>query len=131
MLLQHLTNMPFMTLLPAYLDCSKSVLIHKSLTKNIYINTNMEVAISEDTASVVKDSINREIVLLESKINLLESEIKKFEEKYQLTSPEFEVKFDSGNLDDSQDFFEWWGLIRGLKTLEDNLIKAKSVVTYW
>ena len=91
----------------------------------------MEVAISEDVAPVVKDSINREIVLLESKINLLESEIKKFEEKYQLTSPEFEVKFDSGNLDDSQDFFEWWGLIRGLKTLKDKLIKAKSVVTYW
>jgi hypothetical protein len=91
----------------------------------------MGVAIPEDADPVVKDSINREIVLLESKINLLKSEIKKFEEKYHLTSPEFEVKFDSGNLDDSQDFFEWWGLIRGLKTLKDKLIKAKSVVTYW
>ena len=82
----------------------------------------MEVAISEDAVPIVKDSINREIVLLESKINLLESEIKKFEEKYQLTSSEFVVKFDSGNLNDSQDFFEWWGLIRGLKTLKDKLI---------
>jgi len=91
----------------------------------------MEVAISEDLVPIVKDSINREIVLLESKINLLESLIKKFEEKYKLTSREFEDKFDSGNLDDSQDFFEWWGLIRGLKTLKDKLIKAKSVVTYW
>jgi len=91
----------------------------------------MEVAISEDVVPIVKDSINREIVLLESKINLLESEIKKFEEKYKLTSREFEDEFDSGNLDDSQDFFEWWGLIRGLKTLKDKLIKAKSVVTYW
>lgn len=91
----------------------------------------MEVAISEDLVPIVKDSINREIVLSESKINLLGSEIKKFEEKYKLTSREFEDKFDSGNLDDSQDFFEWWGLIRGLKTLKDKLIKAKSVVTYW
>ncbi len=91
----------------------------------------MEVAISEDVVPVVKDSINREIVLLESKINLLKSEIKKFEEKYKLTSREFEDKFDSGKLDDSQDFFEWWGLIRGLKTLKDKLIKARSVVTYW
>ncbi|MCL7475541.1 MAG: hypothetical protein SCH39_01055 [Methanosarcinales archaeon] len=91
----------------------------------------MEVAISNDAASVVKDSINREIILLESKINRLKSEIKKFEEKYQLTSPEFREKFDSGNLDDSQDFFEWWGLIRGLETLEDNISKARSVVTCW
>ncbi|MBW6518847.1 MAG: hypothetical protein K0A89_10150 [ANME-2 cluster archaeon] len=91
----------------------------------------MEVAISNDAAPVVKDSINREIILLESKIKLLKSEIKKFEEKYQLTSPEFKEKFDSGNLDDSQDFFEWWGLIRGLETLEDNISKARSVVTYW
>jgi hypothetical protein len=91
----------------------------------------MEVAISEDVVPVVKDSINREIVLLESKINLLKSEMKKFEEKYKLTSSEFEDKFDSGKLDDSQDFFEWWGLIRGLKTLKDKLIKARSVVTYW
>ena len=120
-----------MTLLAAYLDCSKSVLIQKSSIKNIYVDTNMEVVISEDTASVVKDSVNREIILLESKINILENEIEQFEEKYQFTSPEFEVKFNSGNLDDSQDFFEWWGLIRGLKTLEDKLIKAKSVVTYW
>ena len=90
-----------MTLLAAYLDCSKSVLIQKSSIKNIYVDTNMEVVISEDTASVVKDSINREIVLLESKINLLENEIEQFEEKYQFTSPEFEVKFNSGNLDDS------------------------------
>ncbi len=91
----------------------------------------MEVAISKDVAPVVKDSINREIILLESKINLLKSEIKKFEEKYQLTSPEFKEQFDNGNLDDSQDFFEWWGLIRGLETLEDRISKAKSVVTYW
>ena len=91
----------------------------------------MEVAISEDVVPVVKDSINREIVLLESKINLLKSEMKKFEEKYKLTSSEFEDKFDSGKLDDSQDFFEWWGLIRGLKTLKDKLIKARSVITYW
>jgi len=91
----------------------------------------MEVAISEDVVPVVKDSINREIVLLESKINLLKSEMKKFEEKYKLTSREFEDKFDSGKLDDSQDFFEWWGLIRGLKTLKDKLIKARSVVAYW
>lgn len=91
----------------------------------------MDVAISEDVAPVIKDSIHREIILLESKINLVKSEIKQFEEKYHLKSSEFEKKFDDGELGDSQDYFEWWGLIKGLKTLEESLKKAKAVITYW
>ncbi len=91
----------------------------------------MDVAISEDVAPVIKDSIHREIILLESKINLVKSEIKQFEEKYHLKSSEFEKKFDIGELGDSQDYFEWWGLIKGLKTLEERLKKAKAVITYW
>jgi hypothetical protein len=91
----------------------------------------MEVVIGEDAAPVVKDSIHREVILLESKINLVKSEIKQFEEKYHLKSSDFLEKFDKGELGDSQDFFEWWGLIKGLKTLEDRLEKAKAVITYW
>ncbi len=91
----------------------------------------MDVAISEDVAPVIKDSVHREIILLESKINLVKSEIKQFEEKYHLTSSEFLKKFEKGELGDSQDYFEWWGLIKGLKTLEERLKKAKEVITYW
>ena len=91
----------------------------------------MDVAISEDIAPVIKDSVHREIILLESKINLVNSEIKQFEEKYHMVSAEFEKRFDNGELGDSQDYFEWWGLIRGLKTLEERLKKAKAVITYW
>jgi hypothetical protein len=91
----------------------------------------MDVAISEDVAPVIKDSIHREIILLESKINLVRNEIKQFEEKYHATSSEFQKKFDNGELGDSQDYFEWWGLIKGLKTLEESLKKAKVVITYW
>ncbi len=68
-----------------------------------------------------KDSIYREIILLESKINLVKSEIKQFEEKYHLTSSELQKKFDEGELGDSQDYFEWWGLVKGLNTLEERL----------
>lgn len=91
----------------------------------------MDVAISEDVAPVIKDSIHREIILLESKIALVESEIKQFEEKYHLTSSEFLKKFEKGELGDSQDYFEWWGLKKGLKTLEETAKKAKAVITYW
>ncbi len=81
----------------------------------------MDVAISEDEAPVIKDSIHREIILLESKIALVKSEIKQLEEKHHLASSGFLKKFEKGELGDSQDYFEWWGLLKGLKTLEDGL----------
>ncbi|MGB8218222.1 MAG: hypothetical protein WCE94_13070 [Candidatus Methanoperedens sp.] len=89
----------------------------------------MDVAISEDAVPVIKDSVHREIILLESKIHLVKSEIKQFEEKYNLSSSEFQKKFEKGSLGDLQDYFEWWGLIKGLKALEENLDKAKAVIT--
>lgn len=91
----------------------------------------MDVAISEDVAPIIKDSIHREIILLGSKINLVKGEIKQFEEKYHLTSSKFMKNFEKGDLGDSQDYFEWWGLAKGLKALEERLKKAKAVATYW
>jgi len=91
----------------------------------------MNVAIADDAIPVVKESIQKKVVLLESKKHLVEIEIKEFEEKYHLKSPEFLVKFESGNLGDSQNFFEWWGLLTGLKKIEDNLNKARAMVAYW
>lgn len=91
----------------------------------------MDIAISEDAVPVIKDSVNREIILLESKINIIKTEIKQFEKKYNMTSSEFQKKFDKRELGDAQDFFEWWGLIKGLGILEDRLNKAKAVITYW
>ena len=91
----------------------------------------MDIAISEDVAPIIKDSVDREIILLESKINLVNNELKQFEEKYHLPSYDFQKKFEEGNLGDSQDYFEWRGLIKGLKTLEEQLNKATTVSAYW
>ena len=81
----------------------------------------MNVAIADDAIPVVKESIQKEVVLLESKKHLVETEIQEFEEKYHLKSSEFLVKFESGDLGDSQNFFEWWGLLTGLKKMEMNI----------
>ena len=104
---------------------------YKSLINVVDIDKNMNVVIADDAVPVVKESIQKEVVLLESKKHLVETEIQEFEEKYHLKSTEFLVKFENGDLGDSQNFFEWWGLLTGLKKLEDNLNKARSVVAYW
>ena len=49
----------------------------------------MDIAISEDAVPLIKDSLNREIILLESKIKITKMEIKQFEDKYHMISSEF------------------------------------------
>ncbi len=42
-------------------------------------------------------------------------------------SDEFLEKFEKGELGDDQDFLEWWGLLRNLKKLEENIGKIKTI----
>ena len=91
------------------------------------------MAFSTDTTtiSIIKTSLEHELLLLQSRCNLLESEIEFFEKKYKISSKEFKEKFEKGDLGDDQDFFEWWGLLRGfesskekLKTVERTLVSS-------
>lgn len=91
----------------------------------------MSAEIPKEAVPVIKESIKREIALLESRIALLQKEISQLEEKHNLTSEEFENRFDSGELGDEQDYFEWWGLLQGLKKLRLKLELTRSVVSSW
>jgi hypothetical protein len=43
-----------------------------------------------------------------------------FEQKYRMTSAEFLLKFESGELDDSQDFFDWFAAKRAFDLQQAN-----------
>jgi hypothetical protein len=47
-----------------------------------------------------------------------------------MTPEEFVDKFERGELGDAQDFFEWWGLVKGLKKIEEQIGKIKAVLSY-
>jgi hypothetical protein len=91
----------------------------------------MEVSISDDAIPVVKESLEKEILLLRAKICLAEKEIDVFKDRYNMPSSRFYIEFENGDLGDSQDFFEWWGLLRGLETLKTQLDQAQSVISNW
>ena len=44
------------------------------------------------------------------KLAIYNLDIDKFEKEYQLASEQFLEQFNSGNLGDEMDFFEWFGL---------------------
>ncbi len=81
----------------------------------------MSVSIPKDAVPIVRESLKREVDLLESRINLVRSEIKDFEEKYKMSSEVFLEQFEGGSVGDSQDSFEWWGLLKGFKKIEEKV----------
>ncbi len=85
--------------------------------------------ISDEALPLVKESLERELKLLESKVNLIKREIKDFEAKYKLSSNEFIKQFEQGKLGDSQEYFEWWGLLKGLKKLEEKIELTRAVLS--
>lgn len=85
--------------------------------------------ISDEALPLIKESLERELRLLESKVNLIKRELGDFEAKYKLASNEFIKQFDEGKLGDSQEYFEWWGLLNGLKKLEEKIELTKAVLS--
>jgi hypothetical protein len=86
-------------------------------------------ATAEDAALIIRRSLEREIGLLEMKKRLAEEEIKEFERRYRIDSADFLSRFEGGNLGDSQNWFEWWGLLRGRRAIEEEIKKAKAVLS--
>ena len=92
--------------------------------------TGMNASMAEEEVTIVKESFRRELALSEAKVNLIREEIEGFEKRYEMPSGEFVDKFERGELGDAQDFFEWWGLVRGLKKIEEQIGRIKAVLSY-
>ncbi len=87
------------------------------------------IVTDESDERIIRESLKRELSLLEAKANLLRKEIENFERKYQMNSDEFLARFESGELGDEQDFFEWWGLLTGLRKIEEKIRKIRALLT--
>ncbi len=90
----------------------------------------MKASLAEEEVSIVKESLRRELALSEAKVNLIREEIEGFEKRYEMSSEEFLDKFEQGELGDAQDFFEWWGLARGLRKIEEQIGRITAVLSY-
>ncbi|AIE73556.1 MULTISPECIES: hypothetical protein [unclassified Synechocystis] len=62
------------------------------------------------------------------KLSVYNADIEKFEQEYNLNSDEFEQQFDSGELDDEMNFFEWFGLCQLRKEVSHKIEKLQQVL---
>ena len=89
----------------------------------------MSATTANDAVLIIKRSLEREIGLLEMKMRLAEEEIKEFERRYKMDSQKFLSRFENGELGDSQDYFEWWGLLKGKDAIAGEIKKARAVLS--
>ncbi len=67
----------------------------------------MPITVPTDSEGVVQDSIDREIKIVEAKLEKYEEKLDHFEEKHDMDTDEFIEKFEAGDLGDDEKWFEW------------------------
>ena len=71
-----------------------------------------------DTKPIILEAVQDHLNFSYARFLKFEDECKEFEEKYKMDSELFLSKFDSGELGDDLQWFDWYASIRGKKLWE-------------
>jgi len=72
--------------------------------------------------------IGFQIAKYKSSIHQIKCELRPFEQKYNLSSQDFHQKFESGNMGDAADFFEWVSLCENILQYESRIQSLEAVL---
>ena len=75
----------------------------------------------EEVSNVIRSALDLDKRIANIKKDKYSSICKTFENKYEMKSDIFMEKFDSGQLDDLDDFFDWYAAKKGLNTWSKKL----------
>jgi len=73
-----------------------------------------DVFAESEIEETILDSFKRELEVAKFKIDRYTKACKNFEKKYKMTSTEFFSKFERGELNEEDDFFDWYSAYRGI-----------------
>jgi len=77
---------------------------------------NQQITIVADTSVALKplleSAIRTELKMLELGLERTRQRLLAFEERFSMTSADFEQRYTQGNIAESLDFIEWWGEIK-------------------
>jgi len=71
--------------------------------------------------------INNEYRRLQLELKITEERIKKFENKYRMSSKEFLEKYARGEMGDEEELMEWYGELKFLESIRKELEELKKV----
>jgi hypothetical protein len=80
----------------------------------IAVKTQFPTGIDQDEArDILGSALNREAKLAEARYAYFERMCRGFEKEHHLSSDEFMQQFESGNLGDDAEYFDWYAAKRG------------------
>ena len=93
-------------------DCSGEISVATAVkTQDLDIVVNVKVKTDElekdEVANILGTAVRHELDLAREKRDEFAKECQAFEEKYRISSDDFLVRFESGDLGDEPDYFEW------------------------
>ena len=72
--------------------------------------------------------VHFQIAKYRSNIEQIQFELSRFEDKYQMSSEDFYQRFESGEMGDEGDFFEWAGLYENLLLYNDRIRSLEAAL---
>ena len=85
------------------------------------------VELDRSTFSLLKRAFSIERRRLQLELKITEEKIRKFEEKYGMSSSKFLERYARGELGDEEEFMEWYGELKFLEKVSKELEELKSI----
>lgn len=81
---------------------------------------------SAELDQILEKLLNVALSEQQQRLQRYDRDIRSFEEQYGMESADFYERFESGELGDAADYFEWSGLIELREELRDTLARVES-----
>ena len=91
--------------------------------------TTIEVPVS--TIPLLHHALERERAILEISIENTEKKLQSFENRYKMSSKEFIVKFNQGEMGDDQDIMLWAAEYEALTHIKEQLDELSGLLSTW
>jgi len=94
--------------------------VYKYSTQKLYMTTKM-------LNQFVVSAVQREVSIGNFLVNRYKEKLGFFEKKYNIQTKDFLKKFESGELGDAEDYFEWFSAAEAEKHWENKLKELKGM----
>jgi len=85
------------------------------------------VELDKRAAGLLTRVLNTEYRRLQLELKITKEKIKRFEEKYGMTSSEFLERYTRGELGDKEEYMEWYGELKFLERIHEELEELKNI----